>query len=188
MPTASDNHKLQLRRKEVNMKSIFFNMFAFGFFLNLIPKAHPKPVSAIPHYTSMVKTWPTIWHGDMMSWCYLWLSESANGCTLPCVAEEAPFRSSYWHCFLKFMIISVQYSTAQYKIIKGWGFGHRALCPGRIGQDQTELSSPRKFKTRWSPRTRMPTRMLKNRNNTYNIFQRTHLWDTLTWHTEVTLL
>ena len=46
-------------------------------------------------------------------------------------------------------------------------------------------------KRRWSPRTRMPTRMLSNRDNTYlsYFFPRTHLWDTLTWHdTEVTLL
>ena len=45
------------------------------------------------------------------------------------------------------------------------------------------------FKTRWSPRTRMPTRMLTNRDNTYlSRFQQTHLWDTLSSHTEVTLL
>ena len=45
------------------------------------------------------------------------------------------------------------------------------------------------LKTRWSPRTRMPTRMLTNRDNTYlSHFQQTHLWDTLNSHTEVTLL
>ena len=45
-------------------------------------------------------------------------------------------------------------------------------------------------KTRWSPRTRMPTRMSRKRDLilTCHNFQRTHLWNTLTWHTEVTLL
>ena len=44
-------------------------------------------------------------------------------------------------------------------------------------------------KTRWSPRTRMPTRMLTNRDSTYlSHFQQTHLWDTLSSYTEVTLL
>ena len=45
-------------------------------------------------------------------------------------------------------------------------------------------------KTRWSPRTRMPTRMLRNKGLIlicHNV-QRTHLWNTLIWHTEVTLL
>ena len=46
-----------------------------------------------------------------------------------------------------------------------------------------------KEKTRWSPRTRMPTHMLTNRDNTYlSHFQQTHLWDALNSHTEVTLL
>ena len=41
-------------------------------------------------------------------------------------------------------------------------------------------------KTRWSPRTRMP----RNRDLTLtgHNFQQTHLWNTLTWHTQVTLL
>ena len=45
-------------------------------------------------------------------------------------------------------------------------------------------------KTRWNPRTRMPTRMLRNRETILisHIFERTHLWDTLSWHTEATLL
>ena len=44
-------------------------------------------------------------------------------------------------------------------------------------------------KTRWSPRTRMPTRMLTNRDNTYlSHLQQIHLWDTLNSHTEATLL
>ena len=45
-------------------------------------------------------------------------------------------------------------------------------------------------KTRWSPRTRMPTRMLGNTNlrPTCHNFQRTHLWNTLTWHTEAKIL
>ena len=45
-------------------------------------------------------------------------------------------------------------------------------------------------KTRWSPRTRMPTRMLRNKGLILicHNFQRTHLWNTLIWHTEVTLL
>ena len=45
-------------------------------------------------------------------------------------------------------------------------------------------------KTRWSPRTRMPTRMLRNKDLILicHNFQQTHLWNTLTWHTEVTLL
>ena len=40
-------------------------------------------------------------------------------------------------------------------------------------------------KTRWSPRTRMPTRMLRNRDWILicHNFQRTLLWNTLTWHT-----
>ena len=42
--------------------------------------------------------------------------------------------------------------------------------------------------TRWSTRTRMPTRMLTNKNNTYlSHFQQTHLWDTLAWHYCATL-
>ena len=46
-----------------------------------------------------------------------------------------------------------------------------------------------KNKTRWNPRTRMPTRMLTNRDNTYlSHFQQTHLWDTLSSRTGVTLL
>ena len=47
----------------------------------------------------------------------------------------------------------------------------------------------KKKKTRWNPRTRMPTRMLRtDKIFICHIFQRTHLWDTLSWHTEVTLL
>ena len=55
---------------------------------------------------------------------------------------------------------------------------------------QERLQTTIEKETRWSPRTRMPTRMLRNKGLILicHNFQRTHLWNTLIWHTEVTLL
>ena len=77
---------------------------------------------------------------------------------------------------------------------------HKALVSWKINPTEaawTSRNDPEmwveqwnKLKTRWSPRTRMPTRMLRNKDLILicHNFQRTHLWNTLIWHTEVTLL
>ena len=69
--------------------------------------------------------------------------------------------------------------------------GKQRTTIGKHKEKQTRTKNEkRKKKTRWSPRTRMPTRMLRNTDLILmcHNFQRTHLWNTLTWHTEVTLL
>ena len=65
-----------------------------------------------------------------------------------------------------------------------WGKQKTPMISGNRFWDGTHFSS---FfgETRWSPRTRMPTRMLKNRNNTYL----SHFpANPLVGHTDVTLL
>ena len=73
-----------------------------------------------------------------------------------------------------------------------WPRHHGMLAPAHrmmLGNLHFFWSKGTFKKTRWSPRTRMPTRMLTNIDNTYlSHFQQTHLWDTLTSHTVVTLL
>ena len=62
--------------------------------------------------------------------------------------------------------------------------------PTKKPTKQKNTKSSMCTRTRWSPRTRMPTRMLRNTDlrPTCHNFQRTHLWNTLTWHTEAKIL